>query len=48
LLLAVGVKTKAFGLVLLTSLMLFPFAWGGGVGIITGISTGTHHQFCGS
>ena len=28
-LLAVGVKTKAFGLVLLTSLMLFPFAWGG-------------------
>jgi rod shape determining protein RodA len=29
LLLAVGVKTKAFGLLLLTSVMLFPFAWGG-------------------
>ncbi len=29
LLLAVGVKSKAFGLVLLTALMMFPFAWGG-------------------
>lgn len=29
LLLAVGVKTRAFGLVILCSLMLFPFAWGG-------------------
>ncbi len=29
LLLAVGVKSKAFGLVLLSALMLFPFAWGG-------------------
>jgi len=28
LLLAVGVKSKAFGLVLLSSLMIFPFAWG--------------------
>ena len=28
LLLAVGVKSKAFGLVLLTTLMIFPFAWG--------------------
>ena len=28
LLLAVGVKSKAFGLVLLTALMIFPFAWG--------------------
>ncbi|MDT7042609.1 rod shape-determining protein RodA [Candidatus Nitronereus thalassa] len=28
LLLAVGVKSKAFGLVLLTALMMFPFAWG--------------------
>ena len=28
-LLAVGVKTKAFGFFLLTALMLFPFAWGG-------------------
>jgi len=28
LLLAVGVKPKAFGLVLLTALMIFPFAWG--------------------
>lgn len=29
LLLAVGVKTRAFGLVILCALMLFPFAWGG-------------------
>lgn len=29
LLLAVGVKSKAFGLVLLSALMMFPFAWGG-------------------
>lgn len=29
LLLAVGVKSKAFGLVLFSSLMLFPFIWGG-------------------
>ena len=28
LLLAVGVKSKAFGLVLLATLMIFPFAWG--------------------
>ena len=28
LLLAVGVKSKAFGLVLLAALMIFPFAWG--------------------
>lgn len=28
LLLAVGVRSKAFGLVLLSSLMIFPFAWG--------------------
>jgi rod shape determining protein RodA len=28
LLLAVGVKSKAFGLVLLSALMIFPFAWG--------------------
>ena len=28
LLLAVGVKSKTFGLVLLSSLMIFPFAWG--------------------
>ena len=36
LLLAVGVKTKAFGLALLTSLMLFPFAWGGVWGSLQG------------
>ena len=29
LLLAVGVRTKAFGLIVLSALMLFPFAWGG-------------------
>ena len=36
LLLAVGVKTRALGLVLLTSLMLFPFAWGGVWGSLQG------------
>lgn len=29
LLLAVGIKSKAFGLVLLSALMVFPFVWGG-------------------
>ena len=36
LLLAVGVKTRAFGLVVLLSLMLFPFAWGGVWGSLHG------------
>lgn len=36
LLLAVGVKTRAFGLVVLCSLMLFPFAWGGVWGSLHG------------
>lgn len=36
LVLAVGVKTKAFGLFVLTSLMLFPFAWGGVWGSLQG------------
>ncbi|GJL66966.1 MAG: rod shape-determining protein RodA [Nitrospirales bacterium] len=36
LVLAVGVKSRAFGLVVLTALLLFPFAWGGVWGSLHG------------